>query len=155
MDYAQLSTNVESIIKTAGSEGGTTSRYNEIMNIDGQRDVVVTHLKHVYDDGTTNMVNAKEVANIANEYKNLETTMSSSVADVRGKVRSADQNVSNAKLELEKKEKVRDLLKILVITLSIVAVLYLLGGSSTWVHLIVLTVLLGGVGYALYKQNTT
>lgn len=153
MDYSQLSTQVETIIKSAGGEGGTTTRYNEIMNIDGQRDVVVTHLKHVYDDGTTNMVNTKEVANVAHEYKNLETTLSSSVAEVRGKLRSADQNVSKAKVELRKKEKVRDVLKILAITLAIVAVLYLVGGTWSWIHVPVLLVLLGGFGYAIYKHS--
>ena len=154
MDYGELSTQVESIIKTAGGEGGTTTRYSEIATIDGQRDLVVSHLKHVYDSGTRNMVNGKEVEHIANEYKNLETTISNSVTEVHGKVKSADRQVSNAKVELRKKEEMRDVLKILVILMAVVAVLYILGGSSIWVHAAVLSVLLGGAGYVLYKQNT-
>ena len=153
MDYGQLSTQVETIIKSGGTEGGTTMRYNDIAAIDGQRELVVSHLKYVYDDGTTNMINAKEVTNIANEYNNLETILSGSVNDVRGKVRSADQNVSGAKVELRKKEKVRDVLKLLAITLAIVAVLYLVGGSWTFIHVPVLVVLLGGFGYSVYKHS--
>jgi Flp pilus assembly protein TadB len=154
MDYGELSTQVESIIKSAGGEGGTTTKYSEIATIDGQRELVISHLKHVYDNGTRDTINAKEVDNIASEYNNLETTISNSVSEVRGKLKSADQHVSNAKLELRKKENLRDILKILLILMAIVAVLYILLGSSLWVHVAVLIVLLGGAGYVLYKQNT-
>jgi hypothetical protein len=154
MDYGELSTQVESIIKSAGGEGGTTTKYSEIATIDGQRELVVSHLKHVYDDGTRDTINAKEVENIASEYNNLETTISNSVSEVRGKLKSADKDVANAKIELRKKENLRDVLKILVILMAIVAVLYILGGSSIWVHVVVLLVLIGGAGYILYKQNT-
>jgi hypothetical protein len=154
MDYEKLSTEVESVIKSAEGQGGISARYSEIATIDGQRELVVSHLKHVYDDGTRDTINAKEVENIAGEYNNLETTISNSVSEVRGKLKSADQHVSNAKLELRKKENLRDILKILVILMAIVAVLYILLGSSLWVHVAVLIVLLGGAGYVLYKQNT-
>jgi hypothetical protein len=154
MDYGELSTQVESVIKSAGGEGGISARYSEIATIDGQRELVVSHLKHVYDNGTRDTINAKEVDNIASEYNNLETTISNSVSEVRGKLKSADQHVSNAKLELRKKENLRDILKILVILMAIVAVLYILLGSSLWVHVAVLIILLGGAGYLLYKQNT-
>jgi hypothetical protein len=155
MDYAQLSTQVDTLIKSAGAEGGTTLRYNEIMAIDGQRELVVSHLKHTYDAGTTDMVNTKEVANVANDYKNLETTLSSSVADVRGKLRSADQHVFNAKQDLRKKEQVRDVLKILSILLAVVAVLYLIGGQWAWIHVLVLIVLLIGFGYIIFRYGIT
>jgi hypothetical protein len=154
MDYGKLSTEVESVIKSAGGEGGTTARYSELTGIDGQRDLVVSHLNHVYAEGTTNMVNGKEVEKALNEYKNLETTTSNAVSEVQGKIKSADHHLANARLELRKKEILRDVLKILVILMAIVAVLYVLNGSSIWVHLLVLVVLLGGAGYVLYKQNT-
>ena len=154
MDYGQLSTQVETIIKSGGTEGGTTTRYDDIIAIDGQRDLVVSHLKHVHDSGTTNMVTGKEVENVANEYKNFETTISNSVSEVRGTLRAADKDVANAKVELRNKENLRDVLKVLVILMAIVAVLYILGGSSIWVHVVVLLVLFGGAGYLLYKQNT-
>jgi Flp pilus assembly protein TadB len=154
MDYGELSTQVESIIKSAGGEGGTTTKYSEIATIDGQRELVISHLKHMYDNGTRDTINAKEVENIASEYKNFETTISNSVSEVRGKLKSADKDVANAKIELRKKENLRDVLKILVILMAIVAVLYILLGSSLWVHVAVLIVLLGGAGYVLYKQNT-
>ena len=72
---------------------------------------------------------------------------------MRGKLRSADQHVFNAKQDLRKKEQVRDVLKILSILLAVVAVLYLIGGQWAWIHVLVLIVLLIGFGYIIFRYG--
>ena len=61
MDFATITNNANSIIKTGGSAGGDTSAYKGLEPVDSQREIIVSHLKSEYSNKTIQAINAKEL----------------------------------------------------------------------------------------------
>jgi hypothetical protein len=153
MDYADISRSVTKLIKTAVPEGGNTSKYNKIRDVDQQRDIVVSHLKSTYTSETGEMINAKEFIDTSNTYKNLLKSTEGELQTVRSKEVALERTIVEQKGSVEKSKQVNSILQLLFITLLLVTIIYAIGGP--WAHSLAFVVLIAGFGYVLYSRGET
>ena len=71
MDYRRVGDSINTLLKTAVPEGGSTSKYDKIPLADDSREVIVSHIKSTYTTETGEMINGKEVIDTVNTYKNM------------------------------------------------------------------------------------
>ena len=151
MDYAKTTDAVNILLKSAAPEGGTTKDYDKISGIDGQRDLVVSHLKSTYTTETGEMLNAKEVVDSANTYKHMLNSSNEELGNTRQKIKSIEARIATTKADLKKAEKVKNVLQVLTLTVVIAVGVYL--GLGSWGHTPAFFVLLAGFGYVLYTRG--
>ena len=151
MDYAKTTDAVNILLKSAAPEGGTTKDYDKISGIDGQRDLVVSHLKSTYTTETGEMLNAKEVVDSANTYKHMLNSSNEELGNTRQKIKRIEARIATTKADLKKAEKVKNVLQVLTLTVVIAIGVYL--GLGSWGHTPAFFVLLAGFGYVLYTRG--
>jgi hypothetical protein len=151
MDYAKTTDAVNILLKSAAPEGGTTKDYDKIPGVDAQRDIVVSHLKSTYTTETGEMLNAKELVDSANTYKHMLNSSDEELGNTRHKIKRIKERIASTKIDLEKAEKVRNILQILTLTVVVAIGIYL--GLGYWGHTPAFFVLLAGFGYVLYTRG--
>ena len=151
MDYEKTTDAINILLKSAAPEGGTTKDYEKIPGLDEQRDVVVSHLKSTYTTETGEMLNAKEVVDSANTYKHMLNSSNEELGNTRHKIKKIKERIASTKIDLEKAEKIRNILQILTLTVVIAIGLYF--GLGYWAHTPAFFILLAGFGYVLYTRG--
>lgn len=151
MDYADISRSVTKLIKTAVPEGGNTSKYNKIRDVDQQRDIVVSHLKSTYTTETGEMINAKEFIDTSNTYKNMLKNTEGELQNIRSKEITLDSKIAEQKGSIQRSKQINTVLQTLFVTLLIVVIVYAIGGP--WVHPTAFVVLIIGFGIVLYTRG--
>jgi len=152
MDFATITNNVNSIIKTSGKEGGTTDAYKDIPSVDAQREIIVSHMKSEYNDKTLKMLNAKAFADTANTYKNLKTSTEGEIEKLRSHASELETKIHTREDDLKNSSSKSLVLQILLMTLaSVIGVYYTMRGFE-YVHAIALGCILIGFGYSQYVQ---
>ena len=153
MDFATITDSVNSIIKSAGREGGTTDAYKDIPSVDAQREIIVSHMKSDYNDNTLKMLNAKAFADTANTYKNLTTSSEGEIEKLRSHASELETKIHTRETDLELASSRSTILIVLAITISIVVAIYSVMSEFEYVHAIALTCLAVGFGYTLYLRG--
>lgn len=151
MDYANTTDALNILLKTAAPEGGTVKDYDKIPGVDAHREFVVSHLKSTYTTETGEMLNAKEVVDSANTYKHMLDSSSEELGTTRNKIKKINRRIESAKLDLEKSEKVRNILQVLTVTVVLAIGVYLALGS--WGHSPVFFILLAGFMFVLHTRG--
>ena len=151
MDYAQVTDAVNILLKTAAPEGGTTKDYDKIPGADAQRDLVVSHLKSTYTTETGEMLNSKELVDSINTHKHMMDSSNDELGNTRNKIRKLTETIATTQTDLEKAQKIKNILQILTITVVITIGVYI--GMGSWGHTIAFFVLLAGFMYVLYTRG--
>jgi uncharacterized membrane-anchored protein YhcB (DUF1043 family) len=151
MDYAKTTDAVNILLKSAAPEGGTTKDYEKIPGVDEQRDIIVSHLKSTYTTETGEMLNAKEVVDSANTYRHMLNSSDEELGNTRNKIKRIKERIATTKLDMEKAEKVRNILQILTLTVVVAIGIYL--GLGYWGHTPAFFILLAGLMYVLYTRG--
>ena len=153
MDYRRVGDSINTLLKTAVPEGGSTSKYDKIPLVDDSREVIVSHIKSTYTTETGEMINGKEVIDTANTYKNMLKSSEGQLEGIKIRTRTLEAEVSKEKDNVKKSKQVNTMLQILFWTIIAVVAVYAIGGS--WVHGIGLVVLIVGFGFVLYSRGET
>jgi len=153
MDFATITENANSIIKTAAREGGTTDAYKDIPSVDAQREIIVSHMKSEYSDRTLNMLNAKAFADTSNTYKNLTTSTEGEIEKLRSNASEIETKLHGREVDLKTSKSRTTILLVLAITVAAVVAVYSVLSSSEYVHAFAITCLGIGFGYALYLRG--
>jgi hypothetical protein len=151
MDYEKTTDAVNILLKSAAPEGGTTTDYDKIPGLDEQRDLVVSHLKSTYTTETGEMLNAKEVVDSANTYRHMLNSSDEELGNTRHRIKIIKERIATTKMDLEKAEKVRNILQVLSLAVAIAIGLYL--GLGSWGHTPAFLILLAGLIYVLYTRG--
>jgi len=151
MDYAKVTDAVNILLKTAAPEGGTTKDYDKLPGVDAQRDLVVSHLKSTYTTETGEMLNAKEVVDSANTYKHMMDSSTDELGNTRAKIRTLTEKIATTQTDLEKAQKIKNVLQILTVTVVITIGVYI--GMGSWGHTPAFFVLLAGFMYVLHTRG--
>ena len=151
MDYRQVGDSITTLLKTAVPEGGSTSKYDKIPLVDDGRDIIVSHIRSTYTTETGEMVNAKEVVDTSNTYKNMLKSTEGELADITSKAKTLEAEISKEKERVKASKKTNIILQILFWTIVLVIANYAVGGS--WVHGIGFVILIIGFGIALYSRG--
>jgi hypothetical protein len=151
MEFAKATDSINTLLKSATPEGGTTTQYDKIPGMDAQRDLIVSHIKCAYASDTGEMINTKEFVDTSKTYKNMLTTIEGELDASRNKLRKLEKNVKNASVEADKTERTNRILLTLLITVTIAVALYIMLGS--WGHGLVFLILVGGFMFALYTRG--
>lgn len=154
MDYKQTSETIKDIIKSATPANSNTSRFSELDGIDKNRESIVSHLKHGYSKETEHILTSKEFEYASKDYKNMIVSSEGELGSVQDKVKQVEKQIKLASDELTRAEANEQVLKVLAITVSLVAVLYFIGSGHTIVHFFALLVLVGGFLFAIHLNNT-
>jgi hypothetical protein len=151
MEFAEATDSINTLLKSAVPEGGTTAEYDKIPGMDSQRDLIVSHIKCTYTNDTGEMLNAKEVVDTSKTYKNMLTTVDGELEDSRGKIHQLETNLQKTTDEVSKTERINRSLMTLLITVTIAVGVYIVLGS--WGHGIVLFILVAGFMFVLYTRG--
>ena len=151
MEFAKATDSINTLLKSATPEGGTTSQYDKIPGMDAQRDLIVSHIKCAYASDTGEMVNTKEFVDTSKTYKNMLTTIEGELDSSRNKLRQLKKNISKTNEEVQKTERTNRILLILLLTVTAAVATYILLGS--WGHGLVFMILVGGFMFALYTRG--
>lgn len=151
MEFAKATDSINTLLKSATPEGGTTTEYDKIPGMDAQRDLIVSHIKCAYATDTGEMVRTKEFVDTSKTYRNMLTTIEGELDSSRNKLRQLKKNISKTREEVEKTERTNRILFILLLTVTAAVTLYVMLGS--WGHGIVFLVLVGGFMFALYTRG--
>ena len=151
MEFAKATDSINTLLKSATPEGGTTSQYDKIPGMDAQRDLIVSHIKCAYASDTGEMVNTKEFVDTSKTYKNMLTTIEGELDSSRNKLRQLKKNISKTNEEVQKTERTNRILLILLLTVTAAVAAYILLGS--WGHGLVFMILVGGFMFALYTRG--
>jgi len=151
MEFVKATDSINTLLKSATPEGGTTTQYDKIPGMDAHRDIIVSHIKCAYATDTGEMLNAKEFVDTSKTYKNMLTTSEGELDDSRGKIRKLEKNVKSASEEADKTERTNRILLTLLITVVIAVAVYILLGS--WGHGIAFLILIAGFMFATYTRG--
>jgi hypothetical protein len=152
MDYTKSSETIADILKSAGSQGGSTARYSELEAADSARDGLVSQLKASYEQETTNKVDAKEFSNVEKTYQNMIYTAEGDLETVYSSKQNIKQEINTQKENLVHNQKTRDILQILAATLTATFIVYFVLGEFQYVHIVAFAVLAAGFGYAIFLK---
>jgi hypothetical protein len=153
MDFATITNNANSIIKTAGGAGGDTTAYQSLEPVDSQREIIVSHLKSEYSDKTIQAINAKVFTDTAKTYKNMLTTNEGEVQKLNSHASELEVKINKREAQLKSSTSKTLVLQVLALTLGAVVAVYTVLGGSPYVHAIGLACVLGGFGYALLLNS--
>jgi len=151
MDYRRVGDSINTLLRTAVPEGGSTSKYDKIPLVNDSREVIVSHIKSTYTTETGEMINGKEVIDTANTYKNMLKTSEGELEGIKAKARTLEAEISKEKENVKRAKEVNNMLQILFWTIIAVIAVYSVGGS--WVHGVGFAVLLVGFGFVLYSRG--
>lgn len=151
MDYENIGQSITTLLKTAVPEGGTTTEYDKIPEVEKQRDLIVSHLKSTYTTETGEMINAKEFVDTSNTYKNMLKVAEGDLETIGQREQTLNSHIAIQKDAIERSKQVNTILQMLFVTLLVVIVIYAIGGS--WAHAIGFIVLLVGFGIVLYTRG--
>lgn len=152
MDYTKSSETIADILKSAAPQGGTTTRYSELANLDAARDSSVSQLKAKYTQETQNKLDTKAFSNVQKTYQNMLYSAEGDLDTIHYAKNDVQSEIDSKKTILIQNEQVRDILQILAATLLATFIVYFVLGSFWFVHLIAFAVLGAGFGYALYLK---
>lgn len=153
MDFATITNNANSIIKTGGGAGGDTGAYTGLEPVESQREIIVSHLKSEYSDKTIQAINAKVFRDTAKNYKNMLTTNEGEVEKLNSHASELEVKINKREAELKSSTSKTLVLQVLAFTLAVVVAVYSLLGGSPNVHGIALTCIAAGFGYALFLNG--
>jgi len=153
MDFATITDNVNSIIKTAGVKGGNTGDYKNIPSVDAQREIIVSHMQSEYNDKTIRMLNAKAFGDTAKTYKNMLKSTEGEVQKLSSHASELETKVHTREADLKLSESRTAILQVLAGSVAITIAIYAMLGSSEYVHAIALMCLAIGFGYAMYIKG--
>jgi hypothetical protein len=151
MDYRQVGDSINTLLRTAVPEGGSTSKYDKVPLANESREVIVSHIKSTYTTETGEMINGKEVIDTANTYKNMLKTSEGELEDIKAKAQTLEAEISKEKENVKRAKEANNMLQILFWTIIAVIAVYSVGGS--WVHGVGFAVLLVGFGFVLYSRG--
>ena len=151
MDYRRVGDSINTLLRTAVPEGGSTSKYDKIPLVNDSREVIVSHIKSTYTTETGEMINGKEVIDTANTYKNMLKTSEGELEGIKVKAQTLEAEISKEKENVKRAKETNNMLQILFWTIIAVIAVYSVGGS--WVHGVGFAVLLVGVGFVLYSRG--
>ena len=153
MDFATITDQVGSILKSAGRTGGNTKAYVDIPTVDAQREVIVSHLKSNYGTQTSEMLNAKAFVDTANVQRNLLRSTEGEIQKLNSHASSLETKVHTREADLKLSSGRTLILQVLGATIAIVVAVYSVFGSLEYVHAVALSCLAAGFGYALYLRG--
>jgi hypothetical protein len=151
MDYRRVGDSINTLLRTAVPKGGSTSKYDTIPLADDTREVIVSHIRSTYTTETGEMINAKEVVDTANTYKNMLKSSEGELEGIKVKANTLEAEISKEKENVKRSKQTNTMLQILFWTIVAVIAVYAVGGS--WAHGIGLAVLLVGFGFVLYSRG--
>jgi len=151
MDYRRVGDSITTLLKTAAPEGGSTSKYDKIPLADDSREIIVSHIRSTYTTETGEMINAKEVVDTSNTYKNMLKSTQGELESIKTRTRQLKSKISIEKENVKRSKRTNNMLQILFWTIVIVIAVYSIGGS--WVHGVGFLVLIIGFGIALYSRG--
>jgi hypothetical protein len=151
MDYRRVGDSINTLLRTAVPEGGSTSKYDKIPLVNDSREVIVSHIKSTYTTETGEMINGKEVIDTANTYKNMLKTSEGELEGIKEQANTLEAEISKEKENVKRAKEVNNMLQILFWTIIAVIAVYSVGGS--WVHGVGFAVLLVGFGFVLYSRG--
>ena len=153
MDYtteiSSPTNHIETITQAIAPRDSASSIQANLTPFDQQRDVIVGHMANDYNNLTARAVHNKEDVDSANvmkkylkEAESKKSVIYSGIESAKGNLKTSKQNLS---IELAKQKIVFELLGILSVTI----VVYIVMGSSPYVHGVALFVLVFGILYVL------
>jgi hypothetical protein len=151
MDYRRVGDSINTLLRTAVPEGGSTSKYDKIPLVDDGREIIVSHIKSTYTTETGEMINGKEVIDTANTYKNMIKSSEGELEEIKLKAKTLEAEIVKEKEHVKSSKQTNTILQILFWTIVVVIANYSIGGS--WVHGIGFLVLIIGFGFALYSRG--
>jgi len=155
MDFATITTRLDSFLKGSGRQGGTISGYAAIEADDTARDELVSKLKKTYGDQTKNMVTGKMFSDTAKTHKNLAIDTAGDLQKITSQASELETKVHTRQADLAKSAKRTSILQILCITILACVAVYSMAGTTPYVHGVALGVLLVGFVLAITLQNDT
>ena len=151
MDYRRIGDSINTLLRTAVPEGGSTSKYDKIPLVNDSREVIVSHIKSTYTTETGEMINGKEVIDTANTYKNMLKTSEGELEGIKVKAQTLEAEISKERENVKRAKETNNMLQILFWTIIAVIAVYSVGGS--WVHGVGFLILIIGFGIALYSRG--
>ena len=97
MDYRQVGESITTLLKTAVPKGGSTSKYDKIPLADDGREIIVSHIRSTYTTETGEMINAKEVIDTSNTYKNMLKSSEGELAYIKSKTKTLEAEILKKK----------------------------------------------------------
>ena len=155
MDFATITNNANSIIKTAGGSGGDMNAYQNLEPVDSQREIIVSHLKSEYSDKTIKAINAKVFTDTAKTYKNMLKTNEGEVEKLNSHASELEVKINKREAQLKSSTDKTVTLQVLAGTLAVVVAVYTVMRASPYVHAIGLAFIAVGLGYALLLNGDT
>lgn len=153
MDFATITNNANSIIKTGGGAGGDTGAYKSLEPVESQREIIVSHLKSEYSDKTIQAINAKVFTDTAKTYKNMLTTNEGEVEKLNSHASELEVKINKREAQLKSSTSKTLVLQVLALTLAVVVGVYSVLGGSPYVHGVGLACIAAGFGYALFLNG--
>lgn len=153
MDYtteiSSPTNHIESITQAIAPKDSASTIQANLTPFDQQRDVIVAHMANDYNNLTGHAVHNKEDVDSANEMKKYlkeakskKNVLFSGIENAKGTLKISKENLG---IELAKQKIAFELLGILSVTI----VVYIVMGSSPYVHGVALFVLVFGILYVL------
>lgn len=149
MDYRQTSDTIKDIIMSATPANSDTARFAELDAVEKNREAIVSHMKHGYNQGTEHILTNKEFEYASKEYKNMVYTTEGEVSGVHDKIKVVEKQIKIASDELTKAETTESVLKVIAVAVCMSTLIYFMGSGNSIVHFFALLVLTGGFLYAL------
>jgi len=153
MDFATITNNANSIIKTAGGPGGDTGAYKGLEPVDSQREIIVSHLKSEYSDKTIQSINGKMFTDTAKTYKNMLTTNEGEVQKLNSHASELEVKINKREAQLKSSTSKTLVLQVLALTLIVVVAVYSVMGGSPYVHATGFGCIVVGFGYAMFLNG--
>jgi hypothetical protein len=124
---------------------GPTPDAAMLTSLDAERDLIVGHLANDFSVTTSRAIQNKNQVDIANTLRRRVKDVEGKKTSLQGMIASATSDLSSAKqnlnLQLSKQKIAFEMLSVFAITI----VIYILFGSSSYVHIIALVVV--GLGF--------
>jgi hypothetical protein len=153
MDFATITNNANSIIKTGGGAGGDTGAYKSLEPVESQREIIVSHLKSEYSDKTIQAINGKMFTETAKTYKNMLTTNEGEVEKLNSHASELEVKINKREAQLKSSTSKTLVLQVLALTLVVVVGVYSVMGGSPYVHAAAFGCIVVGFGYALFLNG--
>lgn len=153
MDFFKKNQSIEEIIKSAGVENGTASKYTDINPIEQDREDIVSHLKHKFQETTGNVLAGREFELADQTNKNLLISATSQSATIKRKIKEVQVVVDVRKDELKKAKENEEILMVFALIVGVIVVLYLIGSNFSGIHIVAIFVGIAGVVYLMYLRS--
>lgn len=153
MDFFGKTQKIEDIIKAAGVENGTTSKYTDLNPVEEDREQIVSHLKHKFQETSGDVLAGREFELAEQTNRNLLVSVAGKSANIKRKIKEVEMTVDVRKDELKKAKETEEILMVFALIVGIIVVLYLIGSSFSGVHIVAIFIAIAGVVYLFYLRN--